>query len=233
MLKAFKSYINIWYIPVIIAGILGVIGLFTISIYNEIIVYCSLGLPFIALVISLLLGLHKLYKKQWLLGTLQIITTSLIGGAGLFIIGIYFIFYPYDFFASNLELPDNIKLYVPKDEIIETCESVNQFELYKTPEPGIYNYKLCVTGLGKGSTYIKAYEVTHNYALSGYYIMEASYKPVKYENKVFTDIGLITIYEGDWGEPYAARFEVWFKPSDGSEERKIFEKTYKIEGWQR
>lgn len=42
-----------------------------------------------------------------------------------------------------------------------------------------------------------------------------------------------TIYEGDWGKPYAARFEVWFKPDSGKQERKIAERIFKIEGWQR
>jgi hypothetical protein len=40
-----------------------------------------------------------------------------------------------------------------------------------------------------------------------------------------------TIYEGDWGKPYAARFEVWFKPDNGGNEQKLFQKNYKIEGW--
>ena len=42
-----------------------------------------------------------------------------------------------------------------------------------------------------------------------------------------------TIYEGDWGKPYAAHFEVWFKPDSGKTERKLSERIFKIEGWQR
>jgi len=30
-----------------------------------------------------------------------------------------------------------------------------------------------------------------------------------------------TIYEGDWGKPYVARFELWFKPDNGGQERKL------------
>jgi hypothetical protein len=44
---------------------------------------------------------------------------------------------------------------------------------------------------------------------------------------------IFTIYEGDWGKPYAARFEVWFFPDNGGKERKLIEKNFKIEGWQR
>jgi hypothetical protein len=49
----------------------------------------------------------------------------------------------------------------------------------------------------------------------------------------FSNNGTITIYEGDWGKPYAARFEVWFKGNEDQRERKLMEKVYKIEGWQR
>jgi hypothetical protein len=42
-----------------------------------------------------------------------------------------------------------------------------------------------------------------------------------------------TVYEGDWDKPYAARFEVWFKPDSGGPERKLAERIFKIEGWQR
>jgi hypothetical protein len=38
---------------------------------------------------------------------------------------------------------------------------------------------------------------------------------------------------GDWGMPYAARFEVWFAPESGGADRKLLEKVFKIEGWQK
>ena len=41
------------------------------------------------------------------------------------------------------------------------------------------------------------------------------------------------ISEGDWDKPYAARFEVWFKPDSDETERKLAERVFKIEGWQR
>jgi hypothetical protein len=42
-----------------------------------------------------------------------------------------------------------------------------------------------------------------------------------------------TIYEGDWGNPYAGKFELWFKPKNGGRERKLLTKNYIIEGWMR
>jgi len=42
-----------------------------------------------------------------------------------------------------------------------------------------------------------------------------------------------TIYEGDWGKPYGARFEIWFIYDITNESKKLIEKNYKIEGWMR
>ncbi len=42
----------------------------------------------------------------------------------------------------------------------------------------------------------------------------------------------VTIYEGDWGQPYLARFELWHVAPDGAE-TKLVEHTRPIEGWMR
>lgn len=42
-----------------------------------------------------------------------------------------------------------------------------------------------------------------------------------------------TIYEGDWGDYYAARIEVWHKDAQTGMERKLMEKVYRVEGWMR
>ena len=42
----------------------------------------------------------------------------------------------------------------------------------------------------------------------------------------------VTVYEGDWSHKYRARFEIWFRPSEGSE-IKLAEKERIINGWER
>ena len=42
-----------------------------------------------------------------------------------------------------------------------------------------------------------------------------------------------TIYEGDWGDYYAARIEVWHQDANTGEETKLMEKTYRVDGWMR
>lgn len=83
--------------------------------------------------------------------------------------------------------------------------------------------------------YLKAYEVTHNEQLSAEEIIMNSILVLENNSDSlvrYTSNEPFTIYEGDWGDPYAARFELWFCPDNGSE-RKLSERIYKIEGWQR
>ncbi|MDN3706528.1 hypothetical protein QW060_26370 [Myroides ceti] len=95
-----------------------------------------------------------------------------------------------------------------------------------------------------GYCYLKAFEVTHNDPLSADRLKERSKIKVfnssdttaKFEmtaREGYSAEGIFTIYEGDWDKPYAARFEVWFVPDNGGKERKLIEKNFKIEGWQR
>ena len=65
-----------------------------------------------------------------------------------------------------------------------------------------------------------------NHSLHGYYSGNTT------EHDFAQDFGF-TIYEGDWGKPYAARIEVWFRPDSGRTERKLMERVCKIEGWMR
>jgi hypothetical protein len=84
--------------------------------------------------------------------------------------------------------------------------------------------------------YLKAFEVTKGTALSGDRLKERSNEWIGWsENpkELFLSNTEFTIYEGDYGKPYAARFEVWFAPDSGAPERKLTEKVFKIEGWQR
>jgi hypothetical protein len=103
-------------------------------------------------------------------------------------------------------------------------------------QPGIYDSEIWVNPGEPGMIYLKAYEITHEYQLSADRLKERSNEWVGWSNdasQLFFSNTHFTIYEGDWGAPYAARFEVWFVPDSGGPERKLIEKIFKIEGWQR
>jgi hypothetical protein len=103
-------------------------------------------------------------------------------------------------------------------------------------QPGIYAAALSLNPGEPGSVYMKAFEVTRGTPLSADRLRQASETRITWSTNSTDRFGAkigFTIYEGDWGKPYAARFEVWFKPDSGKTERKLAERIFKIEGWQR
>ena len=110
------------------------------------------------------------------------------------------------------------------------------FHLLEGMQPGIYGVNYSLNPGEAGSVYLKAFEVTLGTALSPDDLKHSSETRMTWSSDPKERFGAksgFTIYEGDWGKPYAARFEVWFKPDSGGPERKLAERIFKIEGWQR
>lgn len=110
------------------------------------------------------------------------------------------------------------------------------FNLWSTLNPGIYDSEIWVNPGEPGMLYLKAFEITKGTPLSVSRLVERSNEWVGWSDnpdELFFSNTSFTIYEGDWGKPYAARFEVWFTPDSGAQDRKLTEKVFKIEGWQR
>jgi hypothetical protein len=110
------------------------------------------------------------------------------------------------------------------------------FRLLTGMQPGIYGVVYSLNPGEPGSVYLKAFEVTKGTPLSVDRLERASKTRMTWSTEPSERFGAkagFTIYEGDWGKPYAARFEVWFKPDTGKTERKLGERIFKIEGWQR
>jgi len=239
MKKIVEIYFEKWYLPVIIAVILSVIGLFTIVNPNQIIFYLSLGIPLFAFLISGILGILRIFKKDLKFGVLQIFLTGLLALIVIYFTSFILAFYPYDFYADNLEIPKNIEIYKPIDELSKKINKKHikekfEFNLYNSSQPGIYSYDITVERIEKGYIYLKAFEVTTNDRLSEVRINMRSkiiVDNISNKLKTYKLEDDFTIYEGDWGKPYAVRFEIWL--NNGTVEKKITEKNYIIEGWQR
>ena len=86
-----------------------------------------------------------------------------------------------------------------------------------------------------GGIYLKCYEVTENIPLSADRVIEESKVSIEGTSSFAQLVSRkrFTIYEGDWGDYYAARIEVWHKDAATGEETKLCEKTYRVEGWMR
>ncbi len=115
-------------------------------------------------------------------------------------------------------------------------EDAHPFRLVSGMQPGIYGVIYSLNPGEPGSVYLKAFEVTRGTPLSVDRLKGKSETRMTWSTNTSERFGAkagFTIYEGDWGKPYAALFEVWFKPDSGEPDRKLAERIFRIEGWMR
>lgn len=123
------------------------------------------------------------------------------------------------------------KAQLPKDAITTGTPS---FILYNSMQPGIYNAAIRCNPGEPGQIFLKAFEITKGTALSKKRLKKTAREFAgwsKMPDELFLSDLHFTIYEGDWGQYYGARFEVWFDPESSGPERKLLESNWKIEGW--
>lgn len=215
------------------------------TVFNSLanISYLLLAFALLGLLIS---SAYQLVKRRWL----KAIATGFIFAAtiGAFVLYGLLMFFirtiDGDKWADDLTIPSNIELNIPRgdgspirpDSIVNLVRTKTDFELYNSFQPGLFEYDFWCGKLERGTVYLKAFEVTQEYPLSVDRLRrESSIQVSNSTDSVirFASAGHFTIYEGDWGKPYAARFEVWFKPDNSDQEIKLLQRNYKIEGWQR
>lgn len=236
-----------WWRPILYFGLtLGLVVASEFIKYNIFgtISFLLFGLGLLGLLIS---TIYQSTKRRWLKGILTGLLFS--GTIAMFV---FYLIFPFlietvygDKWADNLKIPTNIPIDTPinltmgnqrQDSVLAWTKSKTDFQLYNSFQPGIYEYDFWTGNIESGTIYLKVFEITQEYPLSTDRLPERS--AIKIHNTTdsivkFSTTSEFTIYEGDWGKPYAARFEVWFKPDKGEQERKLFMKNYKIEGWQR
>ncbi len=144
------------------------------------------------------------------------------------------LFDSYDDFAKDLTIPEGVEYLEPLATQPQNADNKQGFILYNGVQPGVYRYELNFIPSEQGYIYFQAYEVTTNQQLSASRLKKRSQTEITNTSTSQEKYaGEFSIYEGNWGEYYLARFEVWFAPLDGGNERKLFEEIYKVEGWQR
>ncbi|UII20540.1 hypothetical protein [Fulvivirga ligni] len=147
----------------------------------------------------------------------------------------YVMFYPRDLFFSNQQIPENTDFELPinlnnkssVDSLMAMKNSNFEILLANYGQPGMYKSFVWTDLNEEGELYLKAYDAIHNFELVR--ITERTeLKVSKGESPISQEF---TVYDGVWESYYLARFEVWFKPTDGTDEQKIGEQTFKVEGW--
>lgn len=207
--------------------------------------FCILLLALLTVIFSIF---YQIYKQNYIYSFISFCSLSLFG-AILYYFSIYAFLYSQsmpDKYADKLTIPKNIKIHLPSDSnfSIKRLDTFPNFQIYTSFQPGLYSYAVWTKKIERGYCYLKAFEISKNDPLSADRLKERSkiivfnssdtVKKFEITAKEGYDLEKIfTIYEGDWDKPYAARFEVWFVPANGGQERKLAEKNFKIEGWMR
>lgn len=120
---------------------------------------------------------------------------------------------------------------------------IPNFSYQRTPgislrgERGVYTADIFCNPGEPGTIYLKAFEITENIPLSEYRLRNNANEVIgfsdNFDEQFFSQLRF-TIYEGDWGQFYGMRLEVWFIPDEsGSPEIKLLEDNFLIEGWMR
>ena len=249
MTKIFKYCFDKWWRPLIFFGLTTLFFGISEIIQNHKLIDFAFYLFAFGLLGLLISTVYQLTKKKWLFAFLTIMAFGL-GIIGFFLLSIAQFWITQsmpDRYADSLKIPDNIEINEPKgdgdgfynyqpDTTKSNIEAKGlDFELFHSFQPGLYEYEIWLGKIDSGIVFLKVYEITKNDRLSKDRLTNRS--SIRVENstdeiKKFETQDHFTIYEGDWGKPYAARFEVWYQPDKGKE-RKLTEKNYKIEGWQR
>jgi amino acid transporter len=247
ILTLVRAFFNNWTYPIILFGttlFLMVVSGFenSRSHYFQNIAGITMCLGVLILIIS---SIYQFSKKQWKKGLVTIavlIGGTIFGAIIFFIVATAIPMIDGDHWADDLEIPTNISIdnpidmvsYRRPDSIYSLTKSQMDLVLYNSDQPGMYEFDFWAGKLDNGTIYLKAFEITQEDELSSDNLRKQSEVNIvnpSYTFKRFGSTEYFKIYEGDWGNYYAARFEVWFRPTTGSEERKLFEKNFKIEGW--
>jgi len=251
MIEILKKYIlQKWWLPLLLFILSSLVFLILIPSTNTILLDLSDYFFLFTVILLLNAGIWQLIKGKWYFGLLQL-GSLFVGVVGLIIIATFMsMFGPdTDTFADNLELPKNVKLDYPielrmdenfegirSDTIPNQSENKISFQIYNSFQPGLYEYDLWINSTESGTIFLKAFEITQEIELSVPRLKESSSIQIKNtygQVKKFGTTDHFSIYEGDWGKPYGARFEVWFNSYNGNKEIKLHEKNYVIEGWMR
>ena len=174
-------------------------------------------------------------QKQWLAMAVSIVFTAVAVFEGLAfnMVAALFSTAP-DTFGKKHPIPEGLEYSIPLGYGDEP-DSTSCFQLRNGIEGGIYKYDFSYDALPQGEIFLKCYEVGTGCQLSKDRL--ESHSTVKIDST--SQYGQLvngqefSIYEGDWGDYYAARIEVWHRDSVSRKETKLFEKVYRVEGWMR
>ena len=197
----------------------------------------------VLLVVQGIIFIYCLCKKEWW----QSVGSAI--GCIVCFIAFYIISFIYlivsssqpDPFGKEHPIPEGMEYEIPLNEnapvevIVDGFSEKECLQVWNDFQGGLYQYSFYYPELPDGDVFLRCFEVTENIELSISRLRKASTVKVidHTEFGMIADKQNFTIYEGDWGDYYAARIEVWYKNARTGKETKLLEKIYRVEGWMR
>lgn len=239
-MKIKKYIIKYWWsFPVLLVLFMLTLGLLftTVPSLLETIVFILLFLTLLALPVSWII---LLVNRQWLKCLMSLLASVLV----FCVLWIPLVFgamtgpdgfgraYPIpEGLAYNVPLSTDSNLSIPADSL----DTDTYLQVWTDFQGGLYMYDLYYGALPAGEIYLRCYEATRNIPLSEERILKESRVSINSTTSFSQLISRkkFTIYEGDWGDYYAARIEVWHRNAETKQEMKLLEKVYRVEGWMR
>ena len=126
-------------------------------------------------------------------------------------------------FLSNTQIDSLRNLNVEQEKILVIGNGYSGYDFYMWHKPS-----------EKGELFIKAYELTKNIRLSEWKLNNRTKNKIsELSNEYKLYEGRTVIDEGTFENFYPTRFELWFKSESSGIEKKLTEKNYVIDGWDR
>jgi len=232
------AIIRFWYALPILC-ILLVISLIWLSTTPPVLKYIVRIMCFLTMIALLASWIVLLFNKKWW----KCIASFMLFYVGIGVLGIYIFATSIntpkpDGFGKEHPIPVGLTYNLPLTYVNDSCQAVpidtldtNTF-LNIWYEGGVYSYDFYYGPLPAGEIYLRCFEVTENIPLSENFLTEDSRVEISQTTSFskLVDQQSFTISEGDMGDYYAARIEVWFENETTRKEKKLLEKVYRIEG---
>lgn len=138
--------------------------------------------------------------------------------------------------AALVLLEATLASFLRGEPLVPLASGEPGMDLLEGMQPGMYSLVARVNPGEDGHAFVRAFEVTREVELSSSRLRDATTRvlPGTSDPRELSPYdAAFTIYEGNWGQQYAARFELWFAPDAGGPERMLMSDVFRIEGWMR
>lgn len=242
-----RFILKYWWIPPIVLAALMVLDCIIMIANLSVIVAFADCLSLCTVIFILVSWVVLLISKQWKKCLYSFLITILVVCALSIPMVFIYLYAPIpDDFGRRHSIPDGLEYTIPFEEysdpavVIDSLDTDTYLQIWDYFQGGIYKYDFYYGPLPAGEIFLRCYEATKDIRLSaktafGDRIYDESKVAIDstYSFSKLVNQQRFTIYEGDWGDHYAARIEVWHKNAQTGQETKLIEKVYRVEGWMR